>query len=66
MEGIESWRTSSYSGNGGECAEVATAPGRVLVRDSRDRDGAVLAVPASAWRAFTASLKGGFTAAANR
>ena len=36
------WRTSSYSrGNGGECVQVAGAPGigRVLVRDSKDQDG---------------------------
>jgi len=30
-----SWRKSSYSGdNGGECVEVASAAGSVLVRDT--------------------------------
>jgi Domain of unknown function (DUF397) len=29
----------------------------VTVRDTTDRDGVTLAVPADAWRAFTASLK---------
>jgi hypothetical protein len=29
----------------------------VTVRDTTDRDGATLTVPAGAWRAFTASLK---------
>ncbi len=30
------WRTSSYSTTNGACVEVAPAPGRVLVRDSKD------------------------------
>ena len=50
------WRKSSYSGdNGGECIEVATA-GTVLVRDTTDRDGTTLSVPADAWQEFTATL----------
>jgi hypothetical protein len=36
----------------GNCAEVASAFAAVLVRDTRDRDGAVLAFPAGAWREF--------------
>jgi Domain of unknown function (DUF397) len=51
------WRKASYSGNGGgECIEVAAAD-LVLVRDSRDRAGPVLAFTASAWTVFTAALK---------
>jgi Domain of unknown function (DUF397) len=51
------WRTSSYSdANGGQCVEVATAD-LVMIRDTADRDGRILAVPASAWEAFTASLR---------
>jgi hypothetical protein len=51
------WRKSSYSGdNGGACVEVA-AVGNVYVRDTTDRDGVSLSVPASAWRAFAANLK---------
>ena len=40
------WRKSSYSGgNGGNCVEVGAhaEPGRVLVRDTTDRQGPVLA-----------------------
>jgi Domain of unknown function (DUF397) len=48
------WHTSSYSGNGGDCVQVAPTPDRVLVHDSKDSDGPVLAVPAAAWRAFLA------------
>lgn len=50
------WRTSSYSGNGSACVEVATAPDRVLVRDSKDPGGPVLAVTPAAWRTFLATV----------
>jgi Domain of unknown function (DUF397) len=51
------WRKSSYSGNGGQnCVEVA-GNGSVLVRDTTDRDGAMLNFTAGAWKAFTTSLK---------
>jgi hypothetical protein len=59
MEGMsrDAWRKSSYSGgNGGECVEVA-ASGRVLVRDTKDRAGAVLTFTPEAWRAFAAGIK---------
>ena len=60
MEGPNAvtWRTSSYSGgNGGQCVEVADAARVILVRDTKDRRGAALSVPAEAWTKFTASLK---------
>jgi hypothetical protein len=51
------WRKSSYSdANGGECLETASGSGLVLVRDTTDRGGFTLAVPASAWQAFIAAL----------
>jgi hypothetical protein len=48
------WRTSTRSSNnGGNCVEVAdNLPGRVLVRDSKDRDGGTLTFGSDAWRAF--------------
>ncbi len=53
-----SWRKSSYSsGNGGQCVEAGQVPGVVLVRDTTDRDGAMLSVTPEAWMGFTASLK---------
>jgi hypothetical protein len=52
------WRTSSYSGNGGQdCVEVADAARVVMVRDTKDRDGGALSIPADAWRAFTGTIK---------
>jgi Domain of unknown function (DUF397) len=56
----ETWRKSSYSGgSGGNCVEVADATGRVLVRDTKNRDGGTLSIPADVWRKFTATLKRG-------
>lgn len=55
----EDWRTSSRSIANGECVETATVPSGVLVRDTRDRDGLVLAFGTPEWAAFTAGLKGG-------
>ncbi|MEQ4299932.1 DUF397 domain-containing protein [Plantactinospora sp. B6F1] len=48
------WRKSTRSGNnGGACVEVAdNLPGIVLVRDSKDRDGAALTFDPRAWRSF--------------
>ncbi|MGX4657333.1 DUF397 domain-containing protein [Micromonospora sp. SCSIO 07396] len=48
------WRTSSRSnGTGGNCVEVAgNLPGVVVVRDSKDRTGPVLAFPPTSWRSF--------------
>ena len=46
------------SGNGGSnCAEVVTAPGTTLVRDSKDKDSAELAFSAGAWNVFTDQVK---------
>jgi hypothetical protein len=58
METAGNWRTASYSGaNGGECVEVASAADTVIVRDTKDRNGGTLSVPAGAWRAFIATMK---------
>jgi len=48
------WRTASRSNsNGGECVEVAdNLPGRVLVRDSKDRTGGTLTFTPTAWSTF--------------
>jgi hypothetical protein len=58
MEHLEgSWRKSSYSGtNGGDCVEIAESADTVLVRDTQDRGGTVLAVSAAAWRTFTRAI----------
>ncbi|MFE7623187.1 DUF397 domain-containing protein [Streptomyces sp. NPDC057509] len=49
------WVKSSYSdsSNGSECVEVAAAPRAVLVRDSKNTQGPVLAFEPRAWAGFT-------------
>ncbi|WFE19304.1 DUF397 domain-containing protein [Solwaraspora sp. WMMD937] len=53
------WRTSRRSNaSGGNCVEVAdNLPGRVLVRDSKDRAGGTLAFDPPAWSAFVSTVK---------
>jgi hypothetical protein len=51
------WRTSSYTGGQGNCVEVAQAAPAVMVRDTKDRGGAMIAIPVTAWRGFTDALK---------
>jgi hypothetical protein len=52
------WRKSSHSGgNGGECVELASAPGVVAVRDSKDPDGPKLLVGREEFAALVTSLK---------
>ena len=57
------WFTSSYSGNGGQCIEVAAnlvAPrGIVPVRDSKNLAGPVLGIQADAFSTFVAGVKAG-------
>jgi hypothetical protein len=55
---VATWRKSSYSGDSGNaCVEIGDGGRLVLVRDTTDRTGAVLSVPAQTWRTFTATLR---------
>jgi len=51
------WRTSSLSGSNGQCVQVALIGEYVIVRDSKDPQGAVLAFGAAEWNAFLVNLK---------
>jgi hypothetical protein len=52
------WRKASYSGNGGgDCVEVGNAARVVLVRDTVNRDGAVIEFTPDAWRMFATAIK---------
>ncbi|MBB1245617.1 DUF397 domain-containing protein [Streptomyces durbertensis] len=57
------WFKSSYSGNGGNCVEVATnfaaSRGVVPVRDSKTPTGPALTVSTAAFSAFVAGIKAG-------
>lgn len=52
------WRKSSASATG-NCVEVAARGDSILVRDTKDRGGAVLAFTASEWQAFLTGVGAG-------
>ncbi|MER7845697.1 DUF397 domain-containing protein [Kitasatospora sp. NPDC096077] len=55
-----SWSKSSYSGNGGQCVEVAPDfPGLMPVRDSKDPQGPALVFPSEAWKSFVVAVRSG-------
>lgn len=49
---VAAWRKSTVSANNGACAEVGQDGTVVLVRDTTDRGGPVLAFSGVAWGAF--------------
>jgi hypothetical protein len=52
------WRRASRSAsNGGECVELASAPGVVAVRDSKDPEGPKLVVGRDEFAVLIAALK---------
>ena len=50
------WRKSSASGASG-CVEVAATADEILVRDSKNRSGAVLRFTSVEWLAFLAGVR---------
>ncbi len=56
VEVAVAWRTASYSSANGECIEVAADAG-VLVRDTKDREGPLLAFQPDVWRRFAGHVK---------
>ena len=53
------WRKSSYSGNTGNCVEVAIKDSVVAVRDSKNPDGPKLTFSSQDWASFIRRLKDG-------
>ena len=53
------WRKSARSINAGNCTEVASSAGTVVVRDSQDPNSLVLLYPANTWRSFLNSTRAG-------
>jgi hypothetical protein len=54
------WRKSSYSnGAGGMCVEVAPLGEGIVVRDSKNPNGPVLAFSAAEWDAFLSGARDG-------
>jgi hypothetical protein len=53
------WRKSSASVNGGNCVELATTAGAILVRDSKHPENGHLTFPASEVAALVAAARAG-------
>jgi hypothetical protein len=53
------WRKARASAANGSCVEVADRDGKVLVRDTKNRDRLTLAVTSSAWRSLISDVKRG-------
>ncbi len=53
------WRKARRSIGNGECVEVASARGSVMVRDSANPTSPVITYSARAWLAFLAGAKTG-------
>jgi hypothetical protein len=53
------WRKSARSVAAGNCAEVASGAGFVVVRDSMDPDALVLRYAASSWVSFLNAARTG-------
>ncbi|WP_327116534.1 DUF397 domain-containing protein [Nocardia sp. NBC_01730] len=52
------WRKSTYSGNGGNCVEIAFFDGgQVGVRDSKNPTGPALKFTPSEWSAFLSGVR---------
>jgi hypothetical protein len=53
------WRKARQSANNGACVELAPVAGQILIRDSKDQNGPIIAYSQYTWRLFVASAKTG-------
>jgi hypothetical protein len=51
------WRKASHSNSTGSCVEIGKSATSVLVRDTTNRSGATLAIPAAAWLSLLAAVR---------
>jgi hypothetical protein len=51
-------RKSTYSGdNGGACVEIASTPGHIHIRDTTNRNGLTLIMPAAVWTELITTIR---------
>ncbi len=53
------WRKATYSIANGDCAEVASVSGSVVIRDTKDPYGLILRYPSDSWRSFIGKARSG-------
>lgn len=53
------WVKAQYSGSNGQCVEIASAAGRVAIRDSKDPDGPILLYTTGEFKAFLHGARSG-------
>jgi hypothetical protein len=53
------WVKAQYSGSNGQCVEIASAAGRVAIRDSKDPDGPILLYTTGEFKAFLHGARNG-------
>ncbi|OLF08261.1 hypothetical protein BU204_34615 [Actinophytocola xanthii] len=56
MPPFTSWRKSTFSDES-DCVEIALTPELAGVRDSKNADGPILSLPATAWQALLTVLR---------
>jgi Domain of unknown function (DUF397) len=53
------WVKAQYSGSNGQCVEIASAPGKIAIRDSKDPDGPILVYTPGEFRTFLHGARNG-------
>ncbi len=53
------WFKSSYSNGNGDCIEVAAVDGAVVMRDSKQADGPIVASTSDEWQTFVRGVVNG-------
>ena len=53
------FRKSSFSGDAGQCVEIARDADKVYIRDSKSPSGPVLVFSEDEWKAFVQGVKAG-------
>lgn len=53
------WIKAQYSGSNGQCVEIASTPGKVAIRDSKDPDGPILLYTIGEFKAFLHGAQNG-------
>lgn len=53
------WCKAQQSTNNGQCVEIASAAGKIAIRDSKDPDGPILVYTSAEFSAFLAGARNG-------